>query len=61
MSDAMDSLMIALYMGKVPETWARFAWPSMRDLSSWLNNFMQRLVQLEEWSSNPTDIPKVRR
>lgn len=60
MSDAMDSLMLALYMDKVPDTWARYAWPSMRGLAGWLSNFMARLVQLEEWSSSPTDIPKVK-
>ena len=31
----------------------------MRPLSSWLNDFLLRLAQLEEWQNNPADIPKV--
>jgi dynein heavy chain len=52
-------LMMALYMDKVPASWARWAWPSLRALTPWLSNFIARLQQLEEWSNNPADIPKV--
>jgi hypothetical protein len=31
----------------------------MRPLSSWLTDFIMRLMQLEEWQNNPADIPKV--
>ncbi|MAD34276.1 MAG: hypothetical protein CMJ88_11040 [Planctomycetes bacterium] len=59
MSEKMDALMVALYMDKVPASWARWAWPSLRALTPWLGNFMARLQQLEEWSNNPAEIPKV--
>jgi dynein heavy chain len=59
MSDAMDNLKTCLYLDRVPPTWAKRAWPSLRGLATWLNNFMQRLVQLEEWQNNPAEIPKV--
>jgi dynein heavy chain len=59
MSDSMDALKTCLYLDRVPPTWAKRAWPSLRGLSTWLNNFMARLVQLEEWQNNPADIPKV--
>lgn len=59
MSDAMDALKSALYLDRIPAAWQKRAWPSMRPLSSWLNDFLMRLAQLEEWQNNPAEIPKV--
>jgi dynein heavy chain, axonemal len=59
MSDAMDALKNALYMDRIPDTWVKRAWPSMRSLAMWLNDFTSRLTQLEEWQNNPLEIPKV--
>eukprot|EP01037_Dinobryon_pediforme_P043044 gene43044-53809_t len=49
---------MSLYMDRIPATWQKRAWPSMRGLSSWLSDFNARLTQLEEWQNNPADIPK---
>jgi dynein heavy chain len=59
MSDAMDALKTSLYLDRIPASWQKRAWPSMRPLSSWLTDFSYRLGQLEDWQNNPTDIPKV--
>lgn len=59
MSDKMEALMVALYMDRVPTSWASLAWPSLRPLAGWLLNFNGRLEQLIEWCGNPADIPKV--
>jgi dynein heavy chain len=59
MSDAMESLMMALFMDRLPATWATKSWPSLRSLASWTSNFADRLNQQEEWCSNPGEIPKV--
>lgn len=59
MSDAMDTLKTALYLDRIPPAWQKRAWPSLRGLATWLNDFALRLIQLEEWSNNPADIPKV--
>ena len=59
MSDGMENLMKSLYMDRVPDTWSKKSWPSTRSLASWTSNFSDRLVQLEEWSNNPSEIPKV--
>ena len=59
MSDAMETLKSALYLDRIPVSWQKRAWPSMRPLSSWLHDFAARLLQLEEWQNNPADIPKV--
>jgi dynein heavy chain len=59
MSDAMDALKGSLYLDRVPPTWAKRAWPSLRGMTTWLIDFNQRLLQLEEWQNNPAEIPKV--
>jgi dynein heavy chain len=60
MSDAMDQLKSSLYLDRIPESWRKRAWPSLRNLSTWANDFALRLQQLEDWQNNPADIPKVR-
>jgi dynein heavy chain len=59
MSEAMELVKSSLYLDKVPPTWAKRSWPSLRPLQSWLNDFNTRLAQLEEWQNNPLSIPKV--
>ena len=59
MSDAMEGLQNALYLDRIPATWAKRAWPSKRGLASWLANFALRLNQIDEWQNNPMEIPKV--
>lgn len=59
MSDAMDDLMSSLYLNRVPKSWARLAWPSLRSLQSWLHNWSQRIQQLSDWAANPMEVPKV--
>jgi len=49
-SEAMESLMRALYDDKVPESWASRAWPSLRPLGSWLHDMLARQRQLSEWT-----------
>lgn len=43
---------------QVPATWAKRAWPSLRPLGSWLNDFTSRLSQLEEWQNNPAEVSR---
>jgi dynein heavy chain len=59
MSEPMEDLMMSLYMDRVPATWAKRAWPSLKSLGSWAKNFSDRLAQLEEWMNNPSEIPTV--
>jgi len=59
MSENMENLMNALYLDRVSAGWAKFAWPSLRALGTWLFDMSMRLVQLEEWTANPMEIPKV--
>ncbi|KDO31249.1 hypothetical protein SPRG_03866 [Saprolegnia parasitica CBS 223.65] len=59
MSDAMEAVQEALFLDRVPKTWEKLAFPSTRMLASWLLNLEQRLAQLDEWTQNPSDIPRV--
>jgi len=59
MSESMEDLMQALFMDRVPSAWTSRAWPSLRPLSSWLHNMSRRLLQLEDWTQEPMEIPRV--
>ena len=57
-SEPMETLMLALYDDKVPETWAARAWPSLRPLGSWLADTARRDAQLKAWGDT-LETPKV--
>lgn len=59
MSERMEKLQEALFLDRVPETWSKLAYPSLRPLSSWLMNWTQRLTQLRAWCDNPSSVPNV--
>jgi len=59
MSEAMERLETELSLDKVPTAWTKLAWPSLRALGAWKFNLTARIVQLNEWVSNPMEIPKV--
>ena len=49
-TDAMDQLMSALANDKVPDGWARYAFPSSRPMGSWYVNVLERQKQLDTWT-----------
>ncbi len=55
----MERLITALYLDKLPSGWAKLSWPSRRPLTSWLKNLGDRVQQIEEWTNNPSDLPRV--
>jgi dynein heavy chain len=58
MSDAMEKVMYSLFDDKVPATWNKVAYPSMRGLTSWLSDALARQRQLEAWTAD-LSLPKV--
>jgi len=58
MSDAMEELSNALFTGKVPPTWAKVAFVSMKPLAGWVDNLMMRLKQIQDWAGD-LGMPKV--
>jgi len=59
MSDSMESLSSCLYLDRVAPSWSKVSWPSNRNLSVWLFDMLHRLEQLNGWTENPMEIPKV--
>merc|ERR1712054_303285 len=58
MSDAMEELMEALTMNRVPGSWTKLAFESMRPLASWMDNLLMRIRQLTDWVVDLT-LPRV--
>ncbi|CAD7696266.1 unnamed protein product [Ostreobium quekettii] len=58
MSEPMEKLMRALAEDAVPGSWRNLAYPSLRPLGSWLQNLLQRINQLSEWTAD-LGVPKV--
>lgn len=59
MSEQMENLMNSLYLEKIPPRWLKLCFPSMRPLQMWLTNLKERCAQLEDWTNDPVNIPKV--
>jgi len=59
MSQRMEDLQSALFMGRVPESWNKLAYPSLKNLSSWLADLLLRSQQLQTWTEEPLQIPVV--
>merc|ERR1711998_127653 len=57
-SASMEALMESLYDDKVPTTWEKLAYPSLRRLGSWVHNLKQRADKLHDWSGD-LQLPKV--
>jgi dynein heavy chain len=58
-SARMENLQNALFLGRVPASWERLAYPSLRSLASWLANLVMRAGQLQAWVEDPHQIPIV--
>ena len=57
MTAPMEALMHALAEDRVPAPWAAVAYPSLRGLGSWMQNLLQRVQQLSEWTAD-MQVPK---
>ncbi|XP_055341295.1 LOW QUALITY PROTEIN: dynein beta chain, ciliary-like [Paramacrobiotus metropolitanus] len=51
-SAAMDELSGALFLDQIPQAWAKFAYPSLRPLSSWSVDLQNRVKELEQWTTD---------
>jgi hypothetical protein len=48
----MEELSSALFLDQVPTSWAKKAYPSMLSLGPWYADLLQRIRELESWSSD---------
>lgn len=48
----MENLGNSLFLDVVPESWAKKAYPSLYGLSAWYADLLQRIKELETWTSD---------
>ena len=48
----MEDLGNSLYLDVVPESWSKRAYPSLFGLSAWYADLLQRVKELESWTSD---------
>jgi dynein heavy chain len=56
MSAELDTLGIEMFNNQVPEAWASKGFLSLKPLSSWINDFNDRQIFLQEWFEGGTPI-----
>jgi len=59
MSERMDRLKNDIFFNRVPESWTKLAYPSMRSLAAWNKNLWERNAQLSTWTEDPVNVPNV--
>ena len=51
-SDRMEDMMNAIFVDRVPDSWAKVAYPSLKPLGLWIVDLLARQRQLEAWSAD---------
>ncbi len=52
MSDELDKMYQSFLNNKVPSNWAEIAYPSLKPLSSWIENLKERIEFFKKWLIN---------
>ena len=50
MSQELDSMYTSLLNNKVPEMWQKVAYPSLKNLASWIKDLKERVAFLRDWT-----------
>jgi dynein heavy chain len=61
MSEKMETLQNSLNLERIPSSWQILSYPANRSLTSWIDNLVCRIEQLNEWKEDPMLIPRVTR
>lgn len=49
MSQALEQMMNDFLDGKVPGMWVNWAYPSLKPLNSWFDDFLERVIFMRGW------------
>lgn len=52
MSNELEEVFNKIFDNKVPELWQKVAYPSLKPLGSWVNDFVDRLEFMSKWVEN---------
>ena len=52
MSIQLEKMFYAFLDKKVPELWEKYAYPSLKPLGSWVNDFIERVAFFRKWVEN---------
>ncbi|KAL0019092.1 hypothetical protein WJX77_000912 [Trebouxia sp. C0004] len=54
MSPSLEAVSNSMYDNQVPELWASKAYPSLKPLSSWVNDLQERVQFIQKWAQQGT-------
>ncbi|KAG7491786.1 hypothetical protein MATL_G00007500 [Megalops atlanticus] len=54
MTSEMENLQNSIFLDQVPESWTKRAYPSMLGLAAWFMDLLNRIKELETWTSDFT-------
>eukprot|EP01035_Chromulina_nebulosa_P018881 gene18881-24673_t len=49
MSNELEAIANAIYINQVPKSWVNVAYPSLKPLSSWVTDLLERLTFISQW------------
>lgn len=52
LSVELEAVCHSVFVNTVPEVWAKRAYPSLKPLASWINDFLERLKFMQSWIDN---------
>lgn len=57
MTEQLDTTARAMYDGRVPESWKKKSYPSLKPLASYIQDLLKRLAMLQDWID--TGVPEI--
>lgn len=52
MSEELDEVYNKIFNNQVSDSWHKFSYPSVKPLSGWINNLLNRLNFMQDWINN---------
>lgn len=52
MTSELDEVYVKILNNQVPDSWHAFAYPSVKPLSSWFDNYLERIKSIKSWIDN---------